>query len=168
MILMTVIIQICRKLFFEQKRWYERKAKLENNVNEYAIRQAKKTFKKWFDTHDAYILDDGKNSSPRYRIVLRNGSHTLFEVDDVHHIAWWNIEDLRTYKLCKYSEWVKIEKTNMWYRADLVELLDEKDIKTSNYYDKEDDGEIDIEAMKEKANKLEDMQMDSSVAEGGG
>ncbi len=64
--------------------------------------------------------------------------------------------------------WVKIEKTNMWYRADLVELLDDKDIKTSNYYDKEDDGEIDIEAMKEKANKLEDMQMDSSVAEGGG
>lgn len=70
----------------------------------------------------------------------------------------------------KYNgfEWVKIEKTNMWYRADLVELLDEKDIKTSKYYDKEDDGEIDIEAMKEKANKLEDMQMDSSVAEGGG
>ena len=99
-----------RKLFFEQKRWYERKERLENRVNNYAIKQAKKTFKKWFDTNDAYILDDGKNSSPRYRIVLRNGSHALLETDDEKHIAWWSIEDLREYNLCKYSEWVKIEK----------------------------------------------------------
>ena len=64
--------------------------------------------------------------------------------------------------------WVKIDKTNLWYRSDLVELLDEKDIKKSTYYDNEGDGELDIEAMKEKASALEDMQMDSSVAEGGG
>ena len=56
----------------------------------------------------------------------------------------------------------------MWYRSDLVELLDEKDIKKSTYYDKEDDGEIDIEAMKEKTRTFEDMEMDSNVAEGGG
>ncbi len=66
------------------------------------------------------------------------------------------------------AEWVKLEKTNMWYRADLVELLDEKDIKKSTYYDKENDGEVDVEAMKEKVSKFEDMEMDSSVAEGGG
>ena len=65
-------------------------------------------------------------------------------------------------------DWVKIEKNNLWYRADLVELLDEKDIKKSTYYDKEDDGEVDIEAMKEKVSSMEDMEMDSSVAEGGG
>ncbi|MBQ8018609.1 MAG: DUF2098 domain-containing protein [Methanobrevibacter sp.] len=65
-------------------------------------------------------------------------------------------------------EWVQLDKTELWYRSNLVELLDEKDIKKSTYYDKEDDGEIDVEAMKEKANALEDMQMDSSVAEGGG
>ena len=65
-------------------------------------------------------------------------------------------------------EWVKIDKTNMWYRAKLVELLDEKDIKKSNYYDKEDDGEIDVESMKEKAMALEDIELDSNVAEGGG
>jgi hypothetical protein len=65
-------------------------------------------------------------------------------------------------------EWVKIDKTNMWYRAKLVELLDEKDIKKSNYYDKEDDGEVDIETMKEKAMALEDIELDSNVAEGGG
>jgi hypothetical protein len=65
-------------------------------------------------------------------------------------------------------EWVKLDKTELWYRSNLVELLDEKDIKKSTFYDKEDDGEIDIEEMKEKARKLEDMEMDSSVAEGGG
>jgi len=65
-------------------------------------------------------------------------------------------------------EWVKIDKTNMWYRAKLVELLDEKDIKKSTYYDKEDDGEVDIETMKEKAMALEDIELDSNVAEGGG
>ncbi|WP_405280534.1 DUF2098 domain-containing protein [Methanobrevibacter sp.] len=65
-------------------------------------------------------------------------------------------------------DWVKLDKTELWYRSNLVELLDEKDIKKSTFYDKEDDGEIDVEAMKEKARKLEDMEMDSSVAEGGG
>ena len=64
-------------------------------------------------------------------------------------------------------EWVKLDKTELWYRSNLVELLDEKDIKKSSFYDKDDD-EIDVEAMKEKAASLEDMQMDSSVAEGGG
>ena len=33
-------------------------------------------------------------------------------------------------------EWVLLDKTNMWYRSKLVELLDEKDIKKSTYYDK--------------------------------
>lgn len=66
------------------------------------------------------------------------------------------------------AEWVLLDKTNMWYRSKLVELLDEKDIKKSTYYDKESDGEIDIEAMKEKARALEDLELDSKVAEGGG
>ncbi|MBQ2666848.1 DUF2098 domain-containing protein [Methanobrevibacter sp.] len=64
-------------------------------------------------------------------------------------------------------DWVKIDKTELWYRSNLVELLDEKDIKKSSFYD-EGDNEIDVEAMKEKAKSLENMQMDSSVAEGGG
>jgi hypothetical protein len=63
-------------------------------------------------------------------------------------------------------DWVKIDKTNLWYRSDLVELLDDKDLKKSSVDDGND--ELDIEALKEKAEKLENMQMDSSVAEGGG
>lgn len=64
-------------------------------------------------------------------------------------------------------EWVKLDKTELWYRSNLVELLDDKDIKKSTLYDREDN-DVDIEAMKEKAESLENMQMDSSVAEGGG
>lgn len=65
-------------------------------------------------------------------------------------------------------DWVLLDKTDMWYRAKLVELLDEKDIKKSTYYDKENDEDLDIESLKEKASAFEDMEMDSSVAEGGG
>lgn len=63
-------------------------------------------------------------------------------------------------------DWVKIDKTNLWYRAKLVELLDDKDLKDKSNDD--GDNELDVEALKEKASKLENMQMDSSVAEGGG
>lgn len=64
-------------------------------------------------------------------------------------------------------EWVKLDKTNLWYRSKLVELLDEKDIK--KYDDsQDDDDEIDIEAIKEKALDLENIELDSNVAEGGG
>lgn len=62
-------------------------------------------------------------------------------------------------------DWVLIDKTNLWYKAKLVEILDEKDIKIKFT---PSGREVDIEELKEKADKLENMQMDSSVAEGGG
>lgn len=64
-------------------------------------------------------------------------------------------------------DWVKLDKTNLWYKATLVELLDEKDINVK-FTPRGGDDDIDIEAIKEKASKLENMEMDSSVAEGGG
>ncbi len=75
------------------------------------------------------------------------------------------VVDLRTHD---GIEWVKLDKTELWYRSNLVELLDEKDIKKSSFFDDNGNKEVDIEAMKEKAESLENMQMDSSVAEGGG
>ena len=62
-------------------------------------------------------------------------------------------------------DWVKIDKTNLWYKSKLVELLDEKDLKKKSY---DDDDDFDVEKLKEKAFELENMEMDSSVAEGGG
>ncbi|WP_295114994.1 DUF2098 domain-containing protein [uncultured Methanobrevibacter sp.] len=64
-------------------------------------------------------------------------------------------------------DWVKIEKTNLWYRSKLVELLDEKDLKKKSFEDDGDD-EIDIDSLKDKTLDFESYQMDSSVAEGGG
>ena len=64
-------------------------------------------------------------------------------------------------------EWVKIDKTNLWYRSKLVELLDEKDLKNQDDFS-DDDDEIDIEAIKEKTLDLENIELDSNVAEGGG
>lgn len=62
-------------------------------------------------------------------------------------------------------DWVKIDKTNLWYRAKLVELLEDKDLKEKS----DDNGnELDIEELKEKATRFENLQMDSNVAEGGG
>lgn len=48
----------------------------------------------------------------------------------------------------------------------MVELLDEKDLKVKSFDDGDD--EIDIEALKEKALDLENIELDSNVAEGGG
>ena len=63
-------------------------------------------------------------------------------------------------------EWVPLDKTGLWYRSNLVELLDEKDLKKQSFDDGDD--EIDIEALKEKALDLENIELDSNVAEGGG
>lgn len=64
--------------------------------------------------------------------------------------------------------WVLIDKTELWYRSNLVELLDKKDIKKSDFYDRETDDEVDVDELKEKAMKFEDMELSSHVAEGGG
>ena len=62
-------------------------------------------------------------------------------------------------------DWVLIDKTDLWYKSKLVEVLDEKDIKVKFT---PTGRELDVEELKEKAAKMENMEMDSSVAEGGG
>ena len=49
-----------------------------------------------------------------------------------------------------------------------MELLDKKDIKKSDFYDRENNDEVDVDELKEKAMKFEDMELSSHVAEGGG
>ena len=62
-------------------------------------------------------------------------------------------------------DWVLMAKTDLWYKSKLVEVLDEKDIKVKFT---PTGRELDVEELKEKAAKMENMEMDSSVAEGGG
>jgi hypothetical protein len=92
----------------------------------------------------------------------------LISVDDhVRYVDTGTVGKVIGIKSENEVDWVKIDKTNLWYKADLVELLDEKDINVG-FTPRNLDDDVDIEAIKEKASELENMQMDSSVAEGGG
>ena len=85
----------------------------------------------------------------------------------VRYVDTGTIGEVIDMKTKEGIDWVKIEKTNLWYRSKLVELLDEKDLKKKSFEDDGDD-EIDIDSLKDKTLDFESYQMDSSVAEGGG
>ena len=85
--------------------------------------------------------------------------------DHVRYVDTGTIGKVVEFKTENDIDWVKIDKTNLWYKSKLVELLDEKDLKKKSY---DDDDDFDVEKLKEKAFELENMEMDSSVAEGGG
>lgn len=61
--------------------------------------------------------------------------------------------------------WVKLDKTELWYRANHVELLDDKDIKKSRWGD---NNEVDIEDLKEKALDFNDLELAADAGNGGG
>ena len=89
------------------------------------------------------------------------------DVDDyVRYVDTGTVGKIIDIKTEDNIEWIKLDKTNLWYRSKLVELLDEKDLKKK--HDFSDDDEIDIEALKEKTLDLENIELDSNVAEGGG
>ena len=61
--------------------------------------------------------------------------------------------------------WVKIDKTELWYLASHVELLDEKDIKKSRWGENND---VDIEDLKEKGLQFNDIELAADAGNGGG
>ena len=61
--------------------------------------------------------------------------------------------------------WVKLDKTELWYRANHVELLDEKNIKKSRWGENND---VDIEDLKEKALDFNDLELAADAGNGGG
>ena len=61
--------------------------------------------------------------------------------------------------------WVKLDKTELWYRANHVELLDEKDIKKSRWGENND---VAIEDLKEKALEFNDLELAADAGNGGG
>lgn len=61
--------------------------------------------------------------------------------------------------------WVKIDKTELWYRSNRVELLDEKDIKKKSWGE---NNEVNIEDLKEKASEFGDMELATDAGNGGG
>ncbi len=85
--------------------------------------------------------------------------------DFVRYVDTGTIGQVIEIKTEDETDWVLIDKTELWYKAKLVEILDEKDIKVKFT---PSGREFDVEEFKENSDKLENMQMDSSVAEGGG
>ena len=61
--------------------------------------------------------------------------------------------------------WVKLDKTELWYRANRVELLDEKDIKKSRWGE---NNEVSIEDLKEKVSDFNDLELATDAGNGGG
>lgn len=86
--------------------------------------------------------------------------------DHVRYVDTGTIGEVIDIKTKDGIDWVRIKKTELWYRSKLVELLDDKDLKKESFDDGDD--EIDIDALKKQSLDFENMQMDSNVAEGGG
>ena len=84
----------------------------------------------------------------------------------VRYVETGTIGEIVEIKTANGTDWVRIDKTDLWYQSRLVELLDKKDIKKG--FDDDCNDEIDIESLKEKALDLENIELDSNVAEGGG
>ena len=99
-------------------------------------------------------------------MVLDRRDNELAVGDYVRYIDTGTIGKIVDVKTADGIDWVRIDKTDLWYRSKLVELLDEKDLKKKSFDDDNDD--IDIESLKEKALDLENIELDSNVAEGGG
>lgn len=83
----------------------------------------------------------------------------------VRYVDTGTIGEVTDSKIENDASWVKIDKTNLWYLANKLELLNDEDLKTKTYHD---DKDIDIEAIKNSEKMFEDVEISSSAANGGG
>lgn len=63
------------------------------------------------------------------------------------------------------KEWVKLDKTELWYVANRVELLDEKDIKKRTWGE---NNEVSIEDLKDKSSEFDSFELATDAGNGGG
>lgn len=63
------------------------------------------------------------------------------------------------------EDWLKLEKPDLWYSSESVEVVDKKSIK--NFNDKHR-GETNINSIKDLNDEFEDISLASGGAEGGG
>jgi hypothetical protein len=72
------------------------------------------------------------------------------------------VVDLKTDN--KDKQWIKIEDPNLWYLNEVVEVMDEKDIKNKDLKDRD----FNTKDLKSVERDLEDVSLTSGGAEGGG
>lgn len=85
--------------------------------------------------------------------------------DYVRYTGTGTIDKVSDFKTIDDNDWVKLEKVNLWYSHELLEVLDPKNIGDNN---NEGEKEIDIEDIKNLKDDFENMNLDASGAEGGG
>jgi len=68
-------------------------------------------------------------------------------------------------KITDGVEWIKLDKTGLWYQSNRVELLGEKDIKKGSWADGK---KVDVEDLKDKALNFEELELSSDACNGGG
>lgn len=66
----------------------------------------------------------------------------------------------------KDEQWVKIENPNLWYLNEVVEVIDEKDVKNKDF--DVNNKKFNADDLKNMENDLEDASLTSGGAEGGG
>lgn len=86
----------------------------------------------------------------------------------VRYIDTGTISEVVDTKVEDNVSWVKLKKTDLWYVSKYIEVLDQEDLKIKLNQDDDKDDEIDIETLKELKEDLENIELDSNVAEGGG
>lgn len=74
------------------------------------------------------------------------------------------VVDLKIDQSDNDSKWVKLENPDLWYSNNVVEVIDEKEVKTKDSRVRKDD----IENLKNIGNELDDASLTSGGAEGGG
>lgn len=60
--------------------------------------------------------------------------------------------------------WAKMEEPNLWYSEDVIEIVDEDNIKDKDFKDKK----FNVDELKEKNHDFEEPSLTSGGAEGGG
>ena len=83
----------------------------------------------------------------------------------VRYVDTGTIGEVIDIKTKDETDWVKVDKTNLWYKSRLVEVLDKKDIKEKFT---PSDNDVDIESIKDSAFEFENMDEINGGAEGGG
>ncbi|MDR1820277.1 MAG: DUF2098 domain-containing protein [Methanobrevibacter sp.] len=110
-------------------------------------------------------IDIRKKDIKRYDFVRYTGTGDIGKVLDI--IPYLSLDGVdKNFKIAvsnKNKFWIKIDKTELWYISDSLELLDEGDVKKSRF--EESRNEKDLEDL---TDNFEDMEIDSSAGIGGG
>lgn len=100
-----------------------------------------------------------------FKLEIFDARGKLIKIGDfVRYTGTGTVGQVCNLKTENDNEWVEMENPKLWYSHELIEVLDLKHIKDKNSKDKN----LDIDEIKNLQDDLENVELDSNVAEGGG